>query len=86
MEALSLVPLFRKRVRLTASTLRSRTLEYKVRLTQDFAAKLLPLFEEGSVHPVIDSTYDWSEVQQAHRRMDNNENAGKIILTISTPD
>lgn len=83
-EEFSLASLFRKRVRLTASTLRSRTPSYKVRLTQDFASKLLPLFEEGSIRPVVDSTYDWSEVQQAHRRMGNNENAGKIILRIST--
>lgn len=83
MDDVSLTPLFRKRARITASTLRSRTPQYKVDLTRDFAARLLPLFEEGSLQPVIDSTYDWTEVEDAHRRMGNDENVGKIILRVS---
>jgi putative PIG3 family NAD(P)H quinone oxidoreductase len=83
MEEVSLSPLFRKRARITASTLRSRTPQYKVKLTRDFASRLLPLFEDGTLQPVIDSTFDWTDVGEAHRRMGNNENAGKIILRIN---
>lgn len=82
LDEVSLAPLFRKRARITASTLRSRTPQYKVDLTRDFAARLLPLFEDGTLQPVLDSTYDWTEVQAAHQRMGNNENAGKIILRV----
>jgi hypothetical protein len=31
---------------------------------------------------VIDSVMDWREVGVAHRRMENNENAGKIVLRV----
>ncbi|MDZ7681490.1 MAG: zinc-binding dehydrogenase [Fodinibius sp.] len=39
------------------------------------------LFGEGTLHPVIDSTYDWSKAEEAHQRMKNNKNTGKIVLT-----
>jgi NADPH:quinone reductase-like Zn-dependent oxidoreductase len=71
-----------KRAQLLASTLRNRSLDYKVQLTQEFASDVLPKFMDGQLRPVIDSTYDWTDVADAHRRMENNENAGKIVLQI----
>jgi NADPH:quinone reductase-like Zn-dependent oxidoreductase len=53
-----------------------------VQLTQEFASDILPQFVDGALQPVIDSTYDWTEVAAAHRRMENNQNAGKIVLTV----
>lgn len=81
-EEVSLRDLMAKRAQLLASTLRSRSLDYKVQLTQDFASDVLPQFVDGQLEPVIDSTYDWTEVVEAHRRMENNENAGKIVLQV----
>jgi putative PIG3 family NAD(P)H quinone oxidoreductase len=79
-EAVNLRALMGKRVQLLTSTLRSRSRDYKVRLTQEFAADILPRFIDGALRPVIDSTFDWTEAAAAHRRMENNENAGKIVL------
>jgi len=79
-EAVNLRALMGKRVQLLTSTLRSRSQDYKVRLTQEFAADVLPQFIDGALRPVIDSTFDWTEAADAHRRMENNENAGKIVL------
>ena len=81
-EQVSLRALMAKRAQLLASTLRSRSLAYKVRLTQEFASDVLPHFLDGDLQPVIDSVYDWSDVAEAHRRMENNENAGKIVLSV----
>jgi putative PIG3 family NAD(P)H quinone oxidoreductase len=78
----SLRALMAKRVHLLASTLRSRSPDYKVRLTSAFAADCLPQFVDGALQPVIDSTFDWAEASAAHRRMENNENVGKIVLTM----
>jgi len=74
--------LMAKRVHLLTSTLRDRSLDYKVQLTQEFASDVLPKFVDGQLRPVIDSTYDWTAVADAHRRMENNENAGKIVLEV----
>ena len=81
-EQVDLRALMGKRAQLLASTLRSRSLAYKVQLTQEFASDILPQFVDGALQPVIDSTYDWTEVAAAHRRMENNQNAGKIVLTV----
>ena len=81
-EEVSLRALMAKRVHLLASTLRSRSLEYKVELTQEFAADVLPQFVDGDLQPVLDSVYDWADVADAHRMMENNENAGKIVLKV----
>ncbi len=81
-EQVSLRALMAKRAQLLASTLRSRSLEYKIELTQEFASDVLPQFIEGTIEPVIDSVYDWTDVSDAHRRMENNENAGKIVLQV----
>ena len=81
-EEVSLRELMAKRVQLLTSTLRNRSLDYKIQLTQEVASDVLPKFVDGQLRPVIDSTYDWTEVADAHRRMENNENAGKIVLQV----
>ncbi len=81
-EEVSLRDLMAKRVHLLTSTLRDRSLDYKVQLTHEFASDVLPKFVDGQLRPVIDSTYDWTDVADAHRRMENNKNAGKIVLQV----
>jgi putative PIG3 family NAD(P)H quinone oxidoreductase len=78
----NLLKLLSKRLQITASTLRSRSLDYQIRLTREFAAFALPLFEKGKLTPVIDKVFSWNEVIQAHQRMESNQNAGKIVLRI----
>jgi putative PIG3 family NAD(P)H quinone oxidoreductase len=81
-EQFDLAPLLMKRLRITGSTLRSRSREYKIRLTQDFHDRYWTAFAEGRLYPVVDSIYDWEEVAAAHRYMEANANQGKIVLTI----
>ena len=75
-----LLSLFRKRIHIKASTLRSRSLDYKIELTKAFAKRMLPLFVSKKLVPVVDSVYDWQDVKDAHERMAANRNAGKIVL------
>ncbi|MFB6272673.1 MAG: NAD(P)H-quinone oxidoreductase [Salinibacter sp.] len=81
-EEVSLRDLMATRAQLLTTTLRNRSLDYKIQLTQEFASDVLPEFVDGHLRPVIDSTFDWTDVADAHRRMENNENAGKIVLQI----
>lgn len=80
-EHISLAPLLQKRLSIKGSTLRSRTEDYKITLTRDFAEETIPLFEQELLKPVIDSTYDWHDTEEAHERMTQNKNTGKIVLT-----
>ncbi len=72
-----------KRLNIIGSTLRSRSSEYQITLTNDFAKDLLPLFSEGKLKPVIDSEYNWQDIAKAHEYMEANKNAGKIVLKIA---
>lgn len=81
LEEVSLAPLLKKRLTIMGSTLRSRPQEYKIDLSREFANRTLSLFADGTLAPVIDSTFDWSHTEEAHRRMQDNKNTGKIVLT-----
>lgn len=81
-EGWSLGQLMRKRLTIIGSTLRSRNFDYKVKLSQEFATRFLPKFETGALKVVVDSVIPWGEVQEAHRRLDTNQNTGKVILKI----
>jgi putative PIG3 family NAD(P)H quinone oxidoreductase len=80
----SLVPILRKRLAIKGSTLRNRSLEYKSKLTHEFIKNCIPLFEEGKLKPVVDSVFSWEDTEYAHQRMEENKNAGKIVLSVTS--
>ncbi len=69
-----------KRLTIIGSTLRSRDMNYQIKLTKEFAGFALPLFKSGRLKPVIDRVFDWREANKAHAYMEENKNIGKIIL------
>ncbi|MFP4506595.1 MAG: NAD(P)H-quinone oxidoreductase [Cyclobacteriaceae bacterium] len=78
----NLLKLLSKRLQITASTLRSRSRDYQVRLSQEFAGFALERFGDGRLKPVIDSVFSWEQVREAHQRMESNQNTGKIVLEV----
>ena len=82
-EDVNIVNFLRKRIQIKGSTLRARTLDYKIQLTKDLINYAMPKFLTKELRPVIDSTYDWKNVIEAHRYMEANRNQGKIVLSIS---
>ena len=71
-----------KRITISASTLRNRSDEYKNALVNHFVDDFYSLLEQRKITPLIDNCYQWHQVEQAHQRMENNCNVGKILLTI----
>jgi putative PIG3 family NAD(P)H quinone oxidoreductase len=71
-----------KRLTLTGSTLRARSVAEKGAIAQALGREVWPLIEAGEVRPVIDSTYPLAEAAAAHRRIDDPEHAGKIVLEV----
>ncbi len=74
--------ILRKRLQILGSTLRNRSLDYKIQLTRDFQLAAWAAFAKGQLHPVVDAVFDWQEVAEAHRYMEANRNQGKIVLQI----
>jgi NADPH:quinone reductase-like Zn-dependent oxidoreductase len=71
-----------KRLTIKGSTLRSRPLDYKTKLTKEFWSFAEQRFKNQLLKPVMDSVYSWKKVEEAHDRMGSNLNTGKIVLTI----
>jgi putative PIG3 family NAD(P)H quinone oxidoreductase len=72
----------RRRLTLTGSTLRPRTLEEKTAIADELCTHVLPLLAARRVVPVIDKTFPLREAAAAHARMEADAHIGKIILTI----
>ncbi len=70
----------RQRLTIVGTSLRSRLFEEKIAAVQAFARDTLPLLTEGQIRPVMDETFRMEEAAEAHRRMEANENFGKIVL------
>jgi putative PIG3 family NAD(P)H quinone oxidoreductase len=76
-------PILAKRLKIIGSSLRSRSLDYQIKLTKDFKDFAYEKISKGIIKPVIDKIYDWSEVAEAHKRMEENKNIGKIVLRVN---
>lgn len=80
---LDLMSVMLKRLTLTGSTLRPRSLEYKAQLASALKTHVWPLFEQNKIRVVVDSCYSLEQVAEAHRHMESNRHIGKIILKLS---
>lgn len=72
--------LLRKRIAVTGSTLRPRSIAYKTRLAEALRARVWPLIEQGAVKPVIHQVFDALQASQAHALMESSTHVGKIVL------
>ena len=72
--------LLRKRIALTGSTLRPRSIAYKTQLAKALRDRVWPLIEQGAVRPVIHRVFDAHEAAKAHALMESSTHVGKIVL------
>jgi len=83
MEAnINLGHLMMKRQRIIGSTIRARTEELKKRVMQDLHEKVWPFIEAKQIKPIIYEVLNISETEKAHQIMEDNENIGKLILSL----
>jgi putative PIG3 family NAD(P)H quinone oxidoreductase len=74
--------LMRRRLTLTGSTLRPRSVEFKTMVADEIARTVWPYAEGGRLKPVIDSVLPLAEAAAAHARMESGEHVGKIVLEV----
>jgi NADPH2:quinone reductase len=70
----------RKRLTITGSTLRARSVAYKGELARALRQKVWPLLEAGRFKPVIHQVFDAAQAAQAHALMESSTHVGKIVL------
>ncbi|MDE2150621.1 MAG: NAD(P)H-quinone oxidoreductase [Gammaproteobacteria bacterium] len=72
-----------KRLTITGSTMRGRTIEEKAAIAGELEQKVWPLFAAGRLHPVLYRVFPLQQVVQAHRLMESGAHFGKIVLAVS---
>jgi putative PIG3 family NAD(P)H quinone oxidoreductase len=80
---LAIPDVMRRRLTLTGSTLRPRSVEFKTMVADEIARTVWPYVEGGRLKPVIDSSFPLSEAAAAHARMEAGDHVGKIVLEVA---
>ena len=79
---LNFVQVMLKRLTITGSTLRPRTVEEKARIAASLREKAWPLIEAGRVRPVMAESFPLEDAASAHALMESSSHIGKIVLTV----
>ncbi|QLC23694.1 NAD(P)H-quinone oxidoreductase [Parasphingopyxis algicola] len=71
-----------RRLTLTGSTLRARSLEFKGLLADEIERNAWPFVEQGKLRPVMDKSFPLAKAAAAHARMEAGDHIGKIVLEV----
>ncbi|CTQ32235.1 NAD(P)H-quinone oxidoreductase [Jannaschia rubra] len=71
-----------RRLTITGSTLRPRSVLDKARMAESLRSKVWPLLDAGRVAPVMDRVFDLADAAKAHERMEAGDHIGKIVLKV----
>ena len=82
--AIDLKALMQRRLTLTGSTLRPRSVAEKAAIARDLEQHVWPLLSSGTVAPVIDRMLPLENAAEAHRLLESGEVVGKIVLTVGS--
>jgi NADPH2:quinone reductase len=79
---LDLSQILRRRLHVTGSTLRPRSVEFKAAIARALHEKVWPLLESGVVKPVVHQVFPLFEANVAHEVMESSEHVGKLVLEL----
>jgi len=79
---INLATVMQRRLTLTGSTLRPRTVEEKGAIARALEARVWPLLAAGTVAPQVHSVYPIERAADAHRALESGEVIGKVVLTV----
>lgn len=70
-----------KRLRLFGVSNKLRSADQRAQGVPDFSARILPMFADGRIKPVIDRVFPFEQLAAAKAFMESNQQLGKIVLT-----
>jgi putative PIG3 family NAD(P)H quinone oxidoreductase len=79
----NLAKIMQKRLTLSGSTLRPRTVAEKGEIARELREKVWPLLESGRVKVVVDRVFPLAEAAQAHSYLESSTHVGKVILKVA---
>jgi NADPH:quinone reductase len=72
----------RRRLTITGSTLRPRSVAFKAAIVAKLRERVWPLIESGRIKPVVYKVFPLEEAVHAHRLMEASTHIGKIVLKV----
>lgn len=82
---LDLLKVLMRRLTISGSTLRARSVTFKHAIAQELLQKVWPLLASGRIKPEIFASFSPAEAAEAHRLMESNRHIGKIVIDWSKP-
>lgn len=79
---LDIPTLMRKRITVTGSTLRARSVEEKGDIARELHRIVWPLFEAGTIAPEIYRILSFDAIIEAHELVESNQHVGKVVVEL----
>ena len=79
---INMIPVLQRRLTITGSTLRARTVAQKAAIAQAVRQHVWPLFESGDVRVIVHATFPLRHAAEAHRVMESSAHIGKLVLVV----
>ena len=79
---IDLMPVMRRRLTITGSTLRPQSVAAKGAIAKTLEARVWPLLSAGIIAPVIHAVLPLAQAAEAHRMMEEGRHIGKIVLDL----
>jgi len=79
---INLSEILRRRLTISGSGLRPRSVEFKGAIARNLREKVWPLIESGKIKAVIHKSFPLAEAAKAHELMESSQHIGKIVLTV----
>ena len=79
---INLIPLMQRRLTVTGSTLRPRSVAEKAAIARAMRQRVWPLVEQGRIRPVVHGTFPLRQAAEAHRVLEAGAHIGKLILVV----
>ncbi|MEI9914667.1 MAG: NAD(P)H-quinone oxidoreductase [Methylovirgula sp.] len=79
-ESFDFMPLMLKRLTMTGSTMRARSIEQKAEVAHALHDKIWPSLDRGKALPVVHATFPLKDARAAHELMESSRHLGKIVL------
>jgi putative PIG3 family NAD(P)H quinone oxidoreductase len=79
---IAIFDIMRRRLSLTGSTLRNRSVEFKTMVADEIRRSVWPYVDGGRLRPVMDKSFPLARAADAHARMEGGEHVGKIVLEV----
>lgn len=77
------LPVMLRRLTITGSTLRPRSVELKKAIADKLRSDIWPLYDNGKVKPIIHKVFPLEQTREAHALMESSAHLGKIMLEVS---